>query len=503
MTAPSSEPLTESVLFGADIATRVVRGSIQRAGGFAAVNVLTAAGAVLLLRHLGVVDFGRYGTVMALLTIVQGVSDAGLSMTGSRELSMLSDELERHELLAHLVGLRIVLTGIGVLGAVAFALAVGYTRTMVEGTALAGAGIFILSVQASLLLPLVVELRNLRLAANDVLRQFMLVLCFLGLTIAGSALLAFLAAQLIAAIAVLLVTPLLLHRRHLVRPRWSGSQLRALALQTLPLAVSGVLSVLYFRILVILMSLLDSSATQLGYYVTSARVIELFLGLPVMLVGVVLPVLSVSSRDNTERLQYVTLRMTQTICLIGVLLALIMGIGSQPIILVLGGPQYSGAASVLQIQCLALITIFVAGAWTTTLVGMGRTRALAISTAIGVAAVLVFGASLIPPLGAKGAAIAAVVADVIFCATIYVPLRRGGAGAALRAGPFLRIATCAAPGLVLALTSPLSPAPTTVIATGIFLALTVALRSLPPELLRHVRELRRGTPMLLRDERLP
>jgi O-antigen/teichoic acid export membrane protein len=69
-------------------------------------------GAVLLLRHLGVDDFGRYGTVMALLGIVQGISDAGLTMTGSRELAVRAGE-ERRELLAHLLGLRILVTGAG------------------------------------------------------------------------------------------------------------------------------------------------------------------------------------------------------------------------------------------------------------------------------------------------------------------------------------------------------------------------------------------------------
>jgi len=76
------------ILGDADVASRVVKGGIQRAGGFVALNLITAGAAVLLLRYLGVDRYGRYGTVMALLAIVQGVTDAGLSLTGSRELSV-------------------------------------------------------------------------------------------------------------------------------------------------------------------------------------------------------------------------------------------------------------------------------------------------------------------------------------------------------------------------------------------------------------------------------
>ena len=498
--SPSPQPASSDVLAGPEVGKRVVHGGLQRTIGFAAVNLITAAAAVLLLRHLGVANFGRYGTVMALLTIVQGVSDAGLSLTGSRELSMRQTGAERQELLAHLIALRIILSAAGILFAIGVSVAAGYTTTMVQGTAVAGAGIFILSVQGALLLPLAVELQNLKLAVNDVLRQLVLAVCFVVLSLAGASLLPFFAAQLAAALVVLLVTPFMVRREHLVRPRWVARELRALGTATLPLAIYGTLAVVYFRVLVILMSVLEPSALQVGYYVTSERVIEIFLGLPMMLVGVVLPVLSVSSRDDTARLQYVNFRMTQTMALIGVLLAVIIGTGARPILLVLGGRQYLAAADVLRIQGLALITVFVSSAWNTTLIGMGRTRALAICSAIGVVAVAIFGGAFIPIWHARGAAIAAVIADVILCAAIYAFVRRAGAARAFRASPFVRIALCAVPGVVIAAFSPLPAAINCVIATGAYIALAGPVGALPPELSDRIRSTlrrdgrRRGSP---------
>ena len=380
MAASGSDAPPRDVLAGSDVGFRVLRGGVQRTAGFLAVNVITAAGAVLLLRHLGVDDFGRYGTVLALLAVVQGISDAGLSLTGSRELSVRDDEAERRELLAHLLALRIVLTGAGVVVAIVFAAVAGYDSELVEGTALAGAGVFILSVQAAMLLPLVVELSNGRLTINEVLRPAVLVLCFVVLVIVDADLLAFFAAQLVAGAIVLAVTPALLQRRRMVAPRWTRERLRALAMTALPLAVSAVLSVLYFRILVILMSVLEDSPTEIGYFVTSSRITEIFLALPAILVGIVLPVLAVAARDDEGRLHFVTLRLTQVLGLLGTLIALVLCIGAEPIITILGGDQYAGAAPILQIQCLALVTIFISGAWTTTLVSMERTRALAWAT---------------------------------------------------------------------------------------------------------------------------
>ena len=61
---------------------RVVRGGLIRGIGFGISTALGLATAVLLLRHLGVNDFGRYATVMAVLGIVAGITDAGLTAVG-------------------------------------------------------------------------------------------------------------------------------------------------------------------------------------------------------------------------------------------------------------------------------------------------------------------------------------------------------------------------------------------------------------------------------------
>ena len=105
------------VLSGPDIAGRVVRGGALRAIGFGVVNLLGVVSSVVLLRHLGVADFGRYGTVIALVAIASGLADAGLNMTGSRELALLPAGRERRRLLGALLGVRLLLLDVAVLAA--------------------------------------------------------------------------------------------------------------------------------------------------------------------------------------------------------------------------------------------------------------------------------------------------------------------------------------------------------------------------------------------------
>src|SRR4051812_32236301 len=130
MASPGAPPRT-GVLADEHVGRRVVHGGAQRALGFVLANLLTVAGAVVLLRYLGVSEFGRYGTVMALLAVVQGVSDAGLTVTGTRQLAFVDDEARRREILAHVLGLRIVLSAVGVAFAIAFAAVAGYDSELV------------------------------------------------------------------------------------------------------------------------------------------------------------------------------------------------------------------------------------------------------------------------------------------------------------------------------------------------------------------------------------
>src|SRR5919204_1671739 len=111
---------TPDLLSTPEAGGRVIRGGLVRGIGYAGGTLLGAGTSVFLLRHLGRDDFGRYGTVAALLGVVSGISDAGLTAVGSRELA-LANAGQRAALLRNLVTLRLAITPIGIAAAVLFA----------------------------------------------------------------------------------------------------------------------------------------------------------------------------------------------------------------------------------------------------------------------------------------------------------------------------------------------------------------------------------------------
>jgi O-antigen/teichoic acid export membrane protein len=472
-------PSESSALSGPDVGRRVVRGGAVRVIGFAASNLFAAAGAVVALRYLGVEEFGRYGTVMALVAIVQGITEAGLSVTGTREVSLAGSAEDRRGLLAHVVGLRIVLTGAGVLGAVGFGLLVGYDRTLVLGTLIAGAGVFLISVQAAMLIPLSVDLRNGALTLNEVLRQGLLVIGFVVLAIVGAQLLAFFALQIAAGVVLLAITPWLIERRDLVRPRWTVGPLKRLAVIGLPVALASVLMAVYFRVLVVIMSLLSGDEREIGLFVTSTRIFELAAALPLILSTIVLPVMTVAARDNPVRFRYVIQETTQLFALVGVLIAIVVAIAAEPILRILGGEEYVAAAPLLRIQSIALVTLFVSAAWSPALIGMHKQGSVAAATGVGLVVAIVGGLVLVPPFEARGAAWAAALADLFVVSVAYVVLRRAGPGRELRLAFVPRLVLAAAAALAIVLAPEVPPLVDAVVAAAVFAGAAFALKIVP------------------------
>ncbi len=180
----------------------VIRGGALRVGSYLAATGLGFLATPLLARYLGVDDFGRYVTVGTLIATVGIVADAGLSVVGMREY-VLRDLAGRARLLQNLVGLRVVISSLAVLGAALFAGLAGYSGEMIVGTILAGIGLVLLMVQQVCTIPLQVELRLGFVAAFDFAKSALTVVGILLVIGFSGGLVAFLAIPIPVMLAVL------------------------------------------------------------------------------------------------------------------------------------------------------------------------------------------------------------------------------------------------------------------------------------------------------------
>ena len=278
----------------------MIRGSAMRIGANVAGLVLGLLTATLLLRHLGVEESGRYVTVLSLVGIAVSIVDTGLNVSASSDLAVRVPAARRG-LLANIVAQRLAVASIALVGLVAFALIAGYPSEMVAGTALAGAGVLLVAVANSILVPLTVELRNAGIALVELLRQVVTLAGVALLVALGAHLTPFFAIQIAVGMVVLAAVPLLVGRRGprppaLPRGRAAG---RCCA-PPCPVAAALALGQIYFRLVIVLMSLI-SNPQQTGYFGGSLRAMEALIVLPVLVAGVALPLMTAAARDDLAR----------------------------------------------------------------------------------------------------------------------------------------------------------------------------------------------------------
>jgi O-antigen/teichoic acid export membrane protein len=448
--------------------------------------------AALLFRHLGVVDGGRYVTVLSLIALVGGLTEGGLTAIGVREFATGTPDARAAALRA-LLGMRVTLTIAGVAVAVGFAGVAGYPAVLVLGTALAGIGLLIQSVQTAATIPLQAELRFGWVTATDLLRQFTTVV---ALVLAGAALLPFLAIAIPAALASLALTVAAVRQRDALIPSFRPSAWSGLIRETLPYAITSAVGAIYFRLAIIIMSLVAADV-ETGYFGASFRIVDVLIVIPQLLVGAVFPIFARAARDDRDRMRYAMQRSFDGTLIAGVWTAVALVIGAEFAIKVVAGPEFAPAAEVLRIQSLALLLAFVNAVIGYALLSLGMYRALLVMAS----AALIAMAVATPPLGsahgAVGGAIATVIGELVVTAGGVLALARSHGDLLPSPGRAARILLAGALALaVVALGLP--DVLGVVLATAVFAAALLALRAIPEELIdearAQVRRLRRQEP---------
>jgi O-antigen/teichoic acid export membrane protein len=422
------------------------------------------------------------------VSIVGGLSDLGLTTLGVRELAVRKGR-EQAQLQRNLLGVRIAVSAAGLAAAVVFAGVADYTRVMVLGTLLAGIGLLIQNIQTTLALKLMVELRLGWVALLELGRQAVVAASITALVLAGARLLAFLAVPIAAALVTAVVTVWLVRRDVPMLPAFDWVEWRTLLRHALPLAAAVAAAVVYFRLALVMLSLI-SNATETGYFAAPFRVTEVLIVVPQLIVTAALPILARAARDDRERLAYATRRTFEATFALGAWIALMLTLAGSFVIEVVAGPKFAPAAGVLRVQAFTLLMVFAYTTWGAALVALRRHGALIASTAIALvvnaAGVAVLGAAH----GARGAALATVIADGVALVANGWFLSRTGTPVRPSLGVIPRVALAAAPASLLWF-APVPDLAKAALATVVYGVMLLVLRAVPEELLVELRRLRR------------
>jgi O-antigen/teichoic acid export membrane protein len=469
----------EDVLDTGEAGGRAIRGGALFTAAYVVGLLLSIASVPFMIRHLGVDEYGYYVAVSAIVFIIGGFTEAGLTNLGIREYSQLQPD-EREPFLRDLIGLRLVLTTVGVLVATALTWITGSPGIVVSGVAIVGLGLLVQLTQQTYTVPLNVQLRMGWISLFGVIRAATLSGLFILLVVLNAGLTAFYWANVVMGVVLVTVTLLVLRGTAPLLPRFHAVAWRRILKDTLPYALAAAVGLIYFRIAVILMSYV-SSEHETGIFSAAFRIVEVVGSLPWLLVSAGFPILARAARDDEARLGYALQKIFEVATVLGAFIALGLAVAAPVAIDVIAGPQFGESVSVLRLQAAGLVTSFLMVTWTFALLSLRLYRPLLLANAAAAIVAIVMTLVLAAPLGAEGAALATVLAEATLAAGALYGLRRERPALMPTLQVVPKVVLAVAVALAVAVVLPAPPLVLSFAAGGVYAAIVFALRAVPPE----------------------
>jgi len=200
--------------------------------------------------------------------------------------------------------------------------------------------------------------------------------------------------------------------------------------RSLPAGIAILLSMVYFRIDLVLLERISGDA-EVGAYAAAYRLLEGFLFIPAFFMAALYPALSGASRhkpDDLKRMLSVGLRW---MFLLSSLLVLTLVVAAPWALRILYGDPFAEAATVLRVLSVALLFIFPNYVLTHLLVAIGRQRRNALIAGVCVVVNVALNLPAIRRFGALGAAATTVVTEaVLFALAVHAVSRQNREGQA-------------------------------------------------------------------------
>jgi len=431
--------LAQRVAFNASI--QLVGQAVVVIGGIAAVAVAA--------RYLGLRDYGALITATVFVSLFTLVTDFGVSAIGGREIAKLPEAAER------IVWSLIVLGTVTALGTAAVAYGISLAAYGGEDHARTREAILIL------LLPLLVS--GPRSAANAYLvarQQVYLstyaamatrVVSLVAVVIVAAADLGLVAMVLAyAAIPVVetALTFLLARRAGMVFARvWDAPLTRSLLRASAPMGGVMLLNSLYFRLDLLLLSLL-STTSAVALYGVAYKVVEGFMALPSYLMVTLLPDLA-RAEPRSERLGSLMQNAFAAMQLVAVPIVALSFFGDE-LMRFVGGGSFDGGALALQLLMLGVAFSYIQAVFGYALVAQNKQYLAFVNSGVVLVVNLVLNLILIPPFGVEGAAAALVATELLSLVSTMWLYRRVGPIPGVHAPVRTLVAGAAMVGVVLA-----------------------------------------------------
>jgi len=394
------------------VAQKVARNSAVQLAGRGVSIAASLVTLMLLSRYLGPDGYGQYQIVLAFL-VLTNFSDLGVNVIAVRHLA--AGKRDPDDIMGNVLTLRTSM-------AIASTILATIAALLLGGRDEVGQTVIAIAV-ASLSFPLTIVAGTYAATFQANMRMEFIALSSITqawVSLAGMAIVAFFGGNLImllvayncGAFASSVVAFFFVHR--FIHPRFAFDRrfIGTLMRDALPLGSAALLTVGYDRLGVLLLKWLTDNES-VGYYGFAYRSVDLAVPLSVLFVGAAFPVMTRYYADGRiDDFKRLYQRCHDFLSLGGMAIVTAIVLFADPLVRILGGPQYEHAATSVRVLAMAIPPLWLGVLADYGLVSVGKQNALLWLAASSMLLNLAANIILIPLYGKEGAAGATVIAEL-------------------------------------------------------------------------------------------
>jgi O-antigen/teichoic acid export membrane protein len=182
--------------------------------------------------------------------------------------------------------------------------------------------------------------------------------------------------------------------------------------QALPMSLAVILATIYFRIDIIMLSLMKND-TVVGWYSASYRLFETLPFIPIAFTTSLLPLMSKLKKAGVEKIEDIAQKAVKYLIVTSIPIVIGSVMLAEPITHIIYGDAYSNSVVALRILVFAIPFIYVNNLLNATLISTDRQQIVGINAALCVLVNIFLNLILIPSQAHKGAAMATVITEVV------------------------------------------------------------------------------------------
>ena len=364
------------------IGRKIAYNVVVNTGAKIASTALSLVGIGLLTRYLGQAGFGDYSVALTYFALFTALADFGLYQVMAREIGRRG--ADEDFIVRRVFALRLLISALVGLGALVSVWFLPYgeaTRTAIVLMALAfffssGYGLFNGVFQKHLAMD--------KVAVTEFLGKALQIAWFAAVIYLDGGFL-WIVGGVVAAMVFNAVVLLSLVGRYVKpRPQIDTAYWKKFLSQSMPMGISAIITFLYFKVNIILLSWWVSPA-DVGIYSAASKVMENLIFFPAMVMGLMLPILSGTVFTDKKAFVGYADKTLKVFFLLIVPIVIGVFLTAEDIMHIVGGGEYAASAGVLRLLIAALFFIFFGQLFTTALLVANLQKLLMFSLAAAAA----------------------------------------------------------------------------------------------------------------------